>query len=156
MTTSELITEINLDTNEILDDEADYIPYINAAIDTLSMVLAPMHDIEVTKCMDISDNDAIPSDFLQFVPMQGYPITIKSGTFKTYSGLSVPEVYYAVKKPHVAEMFDAVPFSELYIFPLIQIVSYLVKKKSLMIDFANADKAFITDLTNSIQASRGR
>ena len=40
MTVTELITTINLDTNEILDDETEYIPYINTAIDTLSMLLA--------------------------------------------------------------------------------------------------------------------
>ena len=39
MTAGELITMINLDTNEILDDSAEYIPYINAAIDYLVMIL---------------------------------------------------------------------------------------------------------------------
>ena len=57
MTVNELITTINLDTNEILDDESDYIPYINTAIDTLSMILAPMHDPEVTACRDVANND---------------------------------------------------------------------------------------------------
>lgn len=156
MTVNELITTINLDTNEILDDEAEYIPYINTAIDTLSMILAPMHDPEVTACRDVANNDAIPTNFLQFMPVSGYPITMKSGTFQTYDERTVPDVYYAVKKPHIASMDDAVPFSEMYTFALVQIVSYLVKKKSLMIDFANADNAFIQQLTEAIKGARAR
>ena len=53
-------------------------------------------------------------------------------------------------------MDDAVPFSEMYTFALVQIVSYLVKKKSLMIDFANADNAFIQQLTEAIKGARAR
>lgn len=156
MTVNELITTINLDTNEILDDEAEYIPYINTAIDTLSMILAPMHDPEVTSCRDVANNDAIPTNFLQFMPVSGYPITMKNGTFQTYDGKTVPDVYYAIKKSHIASMDDAVPFSEMYTFALVQIVSYLVKKKSLMIDFANADNAFIQQLTEAIKGARAR
>lgn len=156
MTVDELITTINLDTNEILDDNSEYIPYINTAIDTLSMILANMHDIEVTKCKDISNNAAVPSNFLQFMPVSGYPITIRDGVFLTYDGVTVPNVYYAVKMPHIANTDDAVPFSEMYTFALVQIVSYLVKKKSLMIDFANADNAFITQLTEIIKNARAR
>lgn len=156
MTVNELITTINLDTNEILDDETEYIPYINTAIDTLSMLLAPLHDPEVTQCMDVKNNDAIPTSFLQFVPVSGYPITMKNGTFQTYDGKTVPDVYYAIKKPHIAGMDDAVPFSEMYTFALVQIVSYLVKKKSLMIDFANADNAFIQQLMDAIKGAKAR
>lgn len=156
MTADELITTIELDTNEILDDRNDYIPYINTAIDTLSMILAPMHDPEVTQCKDITDNMAVPTNFLQFIPSSGYPIEIKSGTFKTYDGETVKDVYYATKKSHVSSMDDAVQFSELYTFALVQIVSYLVKKKSFMIDFANADNAFISQLTDVIKGARAR
>ena len=54
MTVGELITMINLDTNEILDDSAEYIPYINAAIDYLVMILVPMKDREVVKSMTLA------------------------------------------------------------------------------------------------------
>lgn len=160
MTAGELITMINLDTNEILDDSAEYIPYINAAIDCLVMILVPMKDREVVKSMDINDNNPVPGDFTAFVPAVGYPVRIVNGafqtSFQTYGGKTVNDVFYAVKKPHVSDETDSIPFSEIFHFVLVQLVSFLVKKKSLMLDYANADKAFIADLTSAIQAARGR
>lgn len=156
MTAGELITMINLDTNEILDDSAEYIPYINAAIDYLVMILVPMKDREVVKSMDISNNNPVPGDFTAFVPVAGYPVRIVNGSFQTYGGKTVNDVFYAVKKPHVSDETDSILFSEIFHFVLVQLVSFLVKKKSLMLDYANADKAFIADLTSAIQAARGR
>lgn len=156
MTAGELITMINLDTNEILDDSTEYIPYINAAIDYLTMALIPMKDREVVRSMDITNNYPVPGDFTAFVPAVGYPIRIVNGSFQTYGGKTVKDVFYAVKKPHVSNDTDSIPFSETFHFVLVQLVSFLVKKKSLMVDYANADKAFIADLTTAIQAARGR
>lgn len=156
MTVNELITQINIDTNEILDDSNDYIPYINAAIDILSSLLIPIHDTEVVKLRAVHDNDVIPTNFMTFIPASGYPIEIYDGVFKTYDGQDVEGVYYAVRKAHIASMDDAVPFSDYYAFPLVQIVSYLVKKKSLMIDFANADSAFVQQITQIIQNAKAR
>lgn len=156
MTAGELITMINLDTNEILDDSTEYIPYINAAIDYLTMALISMKDREVVKSMDISNNNPVPGDFTAFVPAVGYPVRIVNGAFQTYGGKTVNDVFYAVKKPHVSDETDSIPFSEIFHFILVQLVSFLVKKKSLMLDYANADKVFIADLTAAIQAARGR
>lgn len=156
MTVGELITMINLDTNEILDDSTEYIPYINAAIDYLTMALIPMKDKEVVRSMDVTNNYPVPGDFTAFVPAVGYPIRIVNGSFQTYGGKTVNDVFYAVKKPHVSDETDAIPFSDVFHFVLVQLVSFLVKKKSLMLDYANADKAFIADLTAAIQAARGR
>lgn len=156
MTAGELITMINLDTNEILDDSTEYIPYINAAIDYLVMILVPMKDREVVKSMDINDNNPVPGDFTAFIPTAGYPVRIVNGSFQTYGGKTVNDVFYAVKKPHVSNDTDSIPFSETFHFVLVQLVSFLVKKKSLMLDYANADKAFIADLASAIQAARGR
>lgn len=156
MTAGELITMINLDTNEILDDSTEYIPYINAAIDYLVMILVPMKDREVVKSMDINDNNPVPGDFTAFVPAVGYPVRIVNGAFQTYGGKTVNDVFYAVKKPHVSNDTDSIPFSETFHFVLVQLVSFLVKKKSLMLDYANVDKAFISDLTTAIQNARGR
>lgn len=156
MTVNELITQINIDTNEILDDSNDYIPYINAAIDILASLLIPMHDTEVVKRRTVHDNDVIPTDFMVFVPVSGYPVEVYDGVFKTYDGQDVGDVYYAIRKPHISQMDDAVPYSDYYVFPLIQIVSYLVKKKSLMIDFANTDSAFVQQLTQIIKDARAR
>lgn len=156
MTVGELITMINLDTNEILDDSTEYIPYINAAIDYLTMALIPMKDKEVVRSMDVTNNYPVPGDFTAFVPAVGYPIRIVNGSFQTYGGKTVNDVFYAVKKPHISDETDSIPFSEIFHFVLVQLVSFLVKKKSLMLDYASADKAFIADLTTAIQAARGR
>lgn len=156
MTVGELITMINLDTNEILDDSTEYIPYINAAIDYLTMALIPMKDKEVVRSMDVTNNYPVPGDFTAFVPAVGYPVRIVNGSFQTYGGKTVNDVFYAVKKPHVSDETDTIPFSDVFHFVLVQLVSFLVKKKSLMLDYANADKAFIADLTTAIQAARGR
>ncbi len=156
MTVGELITMINLDTNEILDDSMEYIPYINAAIDYLTMALIPMKDKEVVRSMDVTNNYPVPGDFTAFVPAVGYPIRIINGSFQTYGGKTVNDVFYAVKKPHVSNEMDSIPFGDIFHFILVQLVSFLVKKKSLMLDYANADKAFIADLTAAIQAARGR
>lgn len=156
MTVGELITMINLDTNEILDDSTEYVPYINAAIDYLAMILVPMKDREVVKTMDIANNNPVPSDFTAFVPVAGYPVRIVNGSFQTYGGKTVKDVFYAMKKSHVQGSDDSIPFSDAFHFVLVQLVSFLVKKKSLMLDYANADKAFIGDLTTVIQAARGR
>ena len=156
MTVNELITQINIDTNEILDDSNDYIPYINAAIDILSSLLIPMNDTEVVKRRAVHDNDVVPTNFMTFIPSSGYPVEIYDGVFKTYDGQDVESVYYAVSKPHISQMDDAVPFSDYYVFPLVQIISYLVKKKSLMIDFANADSAFVQQLTKIINDAKAR
>ena len=156
MTVNELITQINIDTNEILDDNTEYLPYINAAIDILSSLLIPIHDTEVVKRRAVHDNDVVPTNFMTFIPASGYPIEIYDGVFKTYDGQDVEHVYYAVRKAHIANMNDAVPFADYYVFPLIQIVSYLVKKKSLMIDFANADSAFVQQITQIIKDAKAR
>lgn len=156
MTAGELITMINLDTNKILDNSTEYIPYINAAIDYLVMILVPMKDREVVKSMDISNNNPVPGDFTAFVPATGYPVRIVNGSFRTYGGKTVSDVFYAVKKPHISDETDSIPFGEIFHFVLVQLVSFLVKKKSLMLDYASTDKAFIADLTTAIQAARGR
>ena len=51
-------------------------------------------------------------------------------------------------------MDSAVPFSEFFTSYLVQLISFLIKKKSLMIDYANYDKGFIDHLTALIKASR--
>lgn len=156
MTVSELITMINLESNEILDDNTEYIQYINAAIDYLSMILTSICDREVIKTATIANGQVVPSDFMQFIPANGYPVKIDNKIFYTFNEEKpVPGVMYAVKKNHISDMDNMIPFSELYISYLVLMVSYLVKKKSLMIDYANFDKGFIDDLTRQIQTSKG-
>lgn len=155
MTVQELITQINIESNEILDEPTEYIQYINAAIDWLTMILVSIRDREVVKNIDVQNLRAVPSDFMSFVPKSGYPIRIINGVFQTYDGDTVEEVFYSVKKNHVSAFADAIPFSEFFYSYLIQLVSFMVKKKSLMTDYASFDKSFIDYLTELIKQARG-
>lgn len=155
MTIQELITQINIESNDIFDEETEYIQYINAAIDYLSMILVNIRDREVIKTTNIRDGFVVPNDFMSFVPKNGYPIRIVNGLFKTYDGDAVQDVTYSVYKNHVTDVSDFVPFSDFFATYLTQLVSYLVKKKSMMIDYASYDKQFIDYLTGLIQNARG-
>lgn len=90
-----------------------------------------------------------------FVPKTGYPIRIINGTFETYDGETVNQVFYSVRKNHVDEMDDTIPFSEFFYSYLVQLVSFMVKKKSLMTDYAAYDKQFIDYITEQIKVARG-
>lgn len=154
MTIDELITLINLDSNEILDDSDEYIPYINAAIDYLSWLLVQAKDAEVIKSAVITHNMTIPSNFIMFIPKDGYPVTLFNGSFSTYMEKPV-ECYYAYAKNHIEDRTDLVPFSEPYIFSLVQIVTFLVKKKSLMLDYASFDKSFVSEIMQALATAKG-
>nr|DAJ77222.1 MAG TPA: hypothetical protein [Caudoviricetes sp.]DAQ50287.1 MAG TPA: hypothetical protein [Caudoviricetes sp.]DAV00316.1 MAG TPA: hypothetical protein [Caudoviricetes sp.] len=155
MTVQELITLISVESNEILDDNNDYIQYINAGIDYLSMILVAIRDNEVVKSMTVTNNSDVPTNFMGFVPKSGYPIRIVNGLFSTYDGEDVQDVFYSIRKNHINSMDSAVPFSEFFTSYLVQLISFLIKKKSLMIDYANYDKGFIDHLTELIKAARG-
>ena len=155
MVVSELITLVNVESNEILDEQLEYIQYINAAIDWLTTILVSIKDREVVKNMDIPDKRVVPSDFMGFVPKTGYPIRIINGTFETYDGKTVNQVFYSVRKNHVDELDDTIPFSEFFYSYLVQLVSFMVKKKSLMTDYAAYDKQFIDYITEQIKVARG-
>ena len=129
MVVSELITLVNVESNEILDEQLEYIQYINAAIDWLTTILVSIKDREVVKNTDIPNLKAVPSDFMGFVPKSGYPIRIINGTFETYDGETVNQVFYSVRKNHVDEMDDTIPFSEFFHQYLVQLISFMVKKK---------------------------
>ena len=97
MTVQELITQINIESNEILDEPTEYIQYINAAIDWLTMILVGIRDREVVKNINIQNLRAVPSDFMSFVPKIGYPIRIINGVFNTYDGETVEDVFYSLE-----------------------------------------------------------
>ena len=140
MVVSELITLVNVESNEILDEQLEYIQYINAAIDWLTTILVSIKDREVVKNMDIPDKRAVPSDF---------------GTFETYDGETVNQVFYSVRKNHIDDLDDTIPFSEFFHQYLVQLISFMVKKKSLMTDYAAYDKTFIDYITEQIKTARG-
>ena len=153
MVVKELITLVNVESNEILDEQLEYIQYINAAIDWLATILVSIKDREVVKNTDIPNLKAVPSDFMGFVPKSGYPIRIINGTFETYDGETIKQVFYSVRKNHVDDLDDPIPFSEF--FHLVQLISFMVKKKSLMTDYAAYDKTFIDYITEQIKVARG-
>lgn len=155
MVVSELITLVNVESNEILDEQLEYIQYINAAIDWLTTILVSIKDREVVKNMDIPDKRAVPSDFMGFAPKTGYPIRIINGTFETYDGRTVNQVFYSVRKNHIDDLDDTIPFSEFFHQYLAQLISFMVKKKSLMTDYAAYDKTFIDYITEQIKTARG-
>ena len=105
--------------------------------------------------MDIQDKRAVPSDFMGFVPKTGYPIRIINGTFETYDGETVNQVFYSVRKNHIDDLDDTIPFSEFFHQYLVQLISFMVKKKSLMTDYAAYDKTFIDYITEQIKVARG-
>lgn len=155
MVVRELITLVNVESNEILDEQLEYIQYINAAIDWLTTILVSIKDREVVKNTDIPNLKGVPSDFMGFVPKSGYPIRIINGTLETYDGETVKEVFYSVRKNHVDDLDDPIPFSEFFHQYLVQLISFMVKKKSLMTDYAAFDKQFIDYITEQIKAARG-
>ncbi len=76
-----LITLVNVESNEILDEQLEYIQYINAAIDWLTTILVSIKDREVVKNMDIQDKDGSFHDFMGFVLKTGYIYPRINGTF---------------------------------------------------------------------------
>jgi hypothetical protein len=109
------------------------IPYINRGIDFLSDTLIsykdPLFLIEVM----IAPNLPVPSDFVQFSPANGYPVTISSngGTpiFYTTGGNTVKVKYWS-RKPHVTDPSQVLPFPDCYCTILVQIVSLFVLNRN--------------------------
>lgn len=155
MLVQNLINLINLEADELLDADADNIPYINAAIDYLSNTLCGMKDPEMMSLLNITNGDLVPSNFAGFVPPNGYPVYLVGDKFYTTVGTTV-SVKYAAYKPHIAAVGDTVPFKDAYQTVLVFIASYLIKKKSYIpIEYTNTDKSFIGDVINAIKAAKG-
>lgn len=155
MLVQDIINLINLEADELLDQDTDNIPYINSAIDFLSFTLCGMKDPEMISCCDIAPGLAVPSNFVAFVPANGYPVFITGGLFNTTSGAVVRQVSYSTAKPHVSLITDQVPFKDMYCSVLVLIVSYMIKKKTYIpTEYVNSDKAFVTDVLAAIKAAK--
>lgn len=162
MTVNELIQLIMAEDNELLDDVADYIPYVNWSMDLLSFTLAGMGDPEIIKTMDIIPtrtvpNVAVPADFVDFIPHNGYPVNILNGYFVVLDKTGkVKKVKYSTLKSHVSAVTDTVPFKDQYAGALVLIASYMVKKKMYIPpEYCEQDKAFTTQLLEAIAAAKG-
>ena len=60
-----------------------------------------------------------------------------------------------MRKNHVDDLDDPIQFSEFFHQYLVQLISFMVKKKSLMTDYAAYDKQFIDYITEQIKVARG-
>ena len=156
MLVQNLIDLINLEADELLDTDADNIPYINAAIDYLSNMLCGMKDPEMMTQINITNGDLVPSNFAGLVPANGYPLYIVGDKFYTTIGTTINNVKYAIHKPHVSLITDTVPFKDAYQTVLVFIASYLIKKKSYIpVEYTQTDKSFVADVIAAIKAAKG-
>lgn len=162
MTVNELIQLIMAEDNELLDSAGDYIPYVNWSMDLLSFVLAGIGDPEIIQTIDIVPTAevpqvAVPEDFVDFIPHNGYPVNILNGYFQVLldSG-ECRKVKYSTVKPHVSTIADTVPFKQQYVGTLVLIASYMVKKKMYIPpEYCEQDKAFARQVLDSITKAKG-
>jgi len=155
MLVQDLINLINLEADELLDEDTDNIPYINAAIDYLSFSLSGMGSSDCMTMVQVTPGLPVPSDFIEFVPKNGYPVYISGGLFYTNTGDPV-KIKYVVAQPHVSAVTDVIPFKDMYVTTLVFIASYLIKKKTYIpVEYTATDKAFISDVIASIKAAKG-
>ena len=156
MLVQDLINLINLEADELLDEDTDNIPYINQAIDLLSFTLAGIGDPEMITTVDIINGVDVPSNFIDFMPHNGYPIFISGGKFCLSGVEIVHKAKYSIAQPHVSAVTDTVPFKDMYAGCLVMIASYLIKKKTYIpVEYCNEDKAFVGDLMAAIKAAKG-
>ena len=151
MVVQNIINLINL-----LDSDTDNIPYINQAIDFLSFTLAGMGDPELITTVDLINGIDVPSNFVDFVPHNGYPVFISGGKFILSGVEIVHKVKYSTTKPHVVAVTDEMPFKDMYGGVIVLIASYLIKKKTYIpVEYCNEDKAFVGEVIAAIKAAKG-
>ena len=159
MTVQELIDLSNLEADELLDTDEDNIPYINQAMDFLSFLLAGIGDPEVIKTVDITTTPAtaVPADFMDFIPHNGYPVNILNGYFNVLDkSVEVKKVKYTTTKGHVANATETLPYKDIYTGTLVLIASYLIKKKTYIPPaYVQQDKAFVDEVLQSIARAKG-
>lgn len=156
MLVQNLIDLINLEADELLDTDTDNIPYINQAIDLLFFTLAGLGDPEMITTVDCNNGDDVPSNFVDFVPHNGYPVFISGGKFCLNTVSSVKKMKYSIAMPHVSVVTDTVPFKDMYAGCLVLIASYLIKKKTYIpVEYCNEDKSFVGELMAAIKAAKG-
>lgn len=154
MLVQNLIDLINLEADELLDEDTDNIPYINAAIDYLSFVLAGMGSSDCMNTTMIVDNLPVPSNFIEFVPKNGYPVFIDNNTFYT-NGKTIT-AKYSIAMPHVSVVTDTIPFKDMYSSVLVLIASYMIKKKSYIpVEYTGQDGTFLQTVLAAIGKAKG-
>lgn len=112
MLVQNLIDLINLGVKTY--DEYDptvLIPYINYGMDELSLELAAAGDPEFCVTLMITSGLPVPTEFVQFIPKNGFPVYIQNDIFITTNGGSVT-IKYARTKPWISAVADTVPFKQ--------------------------------------------
>lgn len=157
MKAEELKDLIVMETYGLLDEDTEYVPYINNAIELLGFFLASMGDPEMLAMIDIDDGDDVPEDFINFLPANGYPINILNNKFKIINGdSSCVDVKYAVSKKRIKSLDDDIPLKDMYTGVLQMIASYLVKKHSYIPPtYCQQDEAFTQQLMAAIKGAKG-
>lgn len=156
MLVKDIINLINLEADELLDEDIDNIPYINQAVDFLSFTLAGIGDSELITTVDLINGIDVPSNFVDFVPHNGYPVFISGGKFCLSGVEIVHKAKYSITKPHVSLVTDVMPFKDMYAGAIVLIASYLIKKKTYIpVEYCNEDKAFVGELMATIKAAKG-
>lgn len=130
MLVQDLINQINIDSNDLPDSDTETIQYINYGIDALSLLLCSVKDPEMMATCDIAPGLIVPSNFVEFVPQNGYPVYIVGDRFNTTTGNVVKMVKFTTSKPHISLVTDTIPFKDIYAGVLCQFVSKLIKGKS--------------------------
>jgi hypothetical protein len=154
MLVQNLIDLINLEADELLDTDEDNIPYINAAMDAINFNMAAAGVPELVSEVIITDGMLVPSNFIDFIPKNGYPCRRLGNIFKT----DIPSVtaVYACAIPRVSTVEDTIPLSDMFVSTITLIASYLIKKKSYIpTEYTAADYAYIQSLVAPIIKAKG-
>lgn len=131
MLAQDLINQINIDSNDLPDSDAETIQYINYGLDALSFYLSNVNDPEMLVKQNFTDGDFVPSNYIKLVPENGYPLSIIGDRFYTsVSGATVIGVKYSASKPHISAVTDTIPFKDIYSGALCFLVSKMIKGKS--------------------------
>ena len=156
MLVQNLIDLINAETNDLLDD-TDNIPYINNAIDVLSFLLDSISSPEMITTINVKNGDDIPSNFMDFVPHNGYPLSVQNSKFIILTNdTEIYNVRYYAPKPHISLVSDTLPFNDMYVSILCFIAAYTIKKKMYIPpDYCQEDKAFIEEVMGLIKSAKG-
>jgi hypothetical protein len=156
MLVSDIISQINLETGELLDDDSENIQYINLAIDFLSFQLAGIGDPQALAMLTVTDNTVVPDNFIDFIPKNGYPVNINANKFQIIDDEDSVEIKYSTALPHISSLSDTIPVKDMYISTLVLIASYAIKKKIYLLqEFYAADGTFMAQVIGSIKAAKG-
>lgn len=155
MLVQEFINQLTLNTDNVESLEyPDPLMYVNAAIKWWSFQLAKINPNELCVKITVTNGMPKPSNFICFVPKNGYPCTECGDYLYTNSGTDVANVKYAACKPSVSKLDDEIPFNDMYSPILIMATSMMINNRTPGISVAQ--EAELKSLfENSVAAAKG-